>query len=67
MSESPDGTDQPEPDPQPLTDPSGLGPETIDGTRPPGTVPTGPGSAVDDDPEPGDPELHADPEDAPTS
>jgi hypothetical protein len=54
----------PEPDPiAALIDPAEFGPETIDGERPPGTESSTPAS----DPEPGDPELDADPEDEPSS
>lgn len=45
----------------PLVDPADFGPEAIDGTR------TGGDAEPPSDDEPGDPELHADPEDAPTS
>lgn len=61
MSETPQETGT---DDEPGTvDPTDFGPEAIDGSRPPGTQP----ASTSDDPEPGDPDLHADPEDEPSS
>lgn len=48
----------------PLIDPAEFGPEAIDGTRT-GGEPAAPAPHRQD--EPGDPEVRADPEDAPTS
>jgi hypothetical protein len=44
-------------------DPTGFGPETIDGQRPPGTEATTPS----DDSDPGDPDLETGPNDEPSS
>ncbi|MCL3817181.1 hypothetical protein [Aeromicrobium wangtongii] len=54
---------EPEQDDVPHLDPTGFGPETIDGQRPPGTEAQTPSA----DPDPGDPDLETGPNDEPSS
>lgn len=63
MSETPEQKDSEEP--QPLDDPSGFGPEDIEGHGPVTSSPSGNEAPADD--EPGDADNHTDPEAAPTS
>lgn len=60
MSETDTEPDQPD---EKHLDPTGFGPETIDGQRPPGTE----GKTPSSDPDPGDPDLETGPNDEPSS